>query len=256
MAPGVGRPWRVYVARHGLKEENVPGKDNFSLNLSPEGKEGLAELASFFEEHNVRFGRVLASPYLRCRQTAACFEGLLAPGSGVELEPGLCEVLSDRTGLRNTVGLQGAAALAALVPRLEAVMREEGGLQSASALLGTHELDVDQEKGQDSHRSVMERGVRVAERLTSDHFERGPLLLVTHGGTAKAIISAMSLGEMQPYDRVKTPEMGSMTLLEKSRPDENWRVVSSVHTARLSDMSWEVRWRRGRASEDGDIAKL
>lgn len=28
-------------------------------------------------------------------------------------------------------------------------------------------------------------------RLRAEHFEKGPLLLVTHGGTAKALISAL-----------------------------------------------------------------
>ena len=61
---------RIYVARHGIKEDNTSSKDNFDLKLLPAGLQALDELSAFFEAHEVRFGAVLCSPFFRCRQTA------------------------------------------------------------------------------------------------------------------------------------------------------------------------------------------
>jgi len=249
-------PRRVFVARHGLKEDNVPGKDNLCLRLTDDGREALGELASFCEDLNVRFGRILCSPFLRCRETGAALSRLCSSGA-VELEPGLCEVLTNRTGLRNTQGLHGIDALEYLKPRLEDIIREHGGPQSSHPVFELGELQHDLvETGPDACRQVVQRGLDVVRRLRAEHFEKGPLLLVTHGGTAKALISALLHDEVQPYNKYSLPEMGSLTVLEKHRLDAPWRIVGNVCPCALPDRSWEVHWRRGRANEGGDAAKL
>jgi len=250
------RPRRVCIMRHGLKEENVLGKDNFSLPLTVKGKQALAELAAFCDGLEVRFGRALCSPYLRCRETAEALVHLVSSGC-IELEPGLCEVMSNRTGLRNARGLLGDEALARLRPRLEEVMRAEGGPQSAKPLFNCSELEHDSvEQGPEACRQVVERGLALVHRFSDEHFAGGTLLLVTHGGPCKALISGFLDGEVQPYNKYKLPEMGSMTFLEQRGPGGPWRVVGNVTPGETPDGSWELRWHRGRASDSGDVAKL
>merc|ERR1719188_871641 len=78
-------PRRVVVARHGRRQ--VKGPDNWSLNLTDSGRNGVSAMAAWLKSPGVRFGRILSSPFPRCRQTAE----LLATNSGteVELDPGL-----------------------------------------------------------------------------------------------------------------------------------------------------------------------
>ena len=89
---------RLYVMRHGIKQENLLSRDNYSTELRPEGIKALAVLRTYLDEHGVRFASTLSSPFLRCRQTAE----VLVPHH--QIEPGLAETLNDRCGLRDGSG--------------------------------------------------------------------------------------------------------------------------------------------------------
>ncbi|CAK0893257.1 unnamed protein product [Prorocentrum cordatum] len=120
-------PTRVfYVMRHGRKDDNVPDRDNFKIQLTEEGREGMAAVQRCLRARGARFDAVLCSPFLRCRQTAAIVSPEVAP----ELEPGLSEVLSDAHGLRDGSG--GSGGIALLAGRVRDLMRTHGRGDAAS----------------------------------------------------------------------------------------------------------------------------
>ena len=62
----------LYLLRHGIAVE--PGTPGFAHDadraLTPEGERKLGKIAEAMEAMELRFDRVLSSPYLRARQTA------------------------------------------------------------------------------------------------------------------------------------------------------------------------------------------
>jgi len=211
----------------------VPGRDNFSTQLTAEGREGTQELRSFFDAHGVHFGKVLCSPFLRCRQTAA----ILAPGPPEPcLEPGLCEVLDEAHGLRDGVG---GGTLTGLVARVAELRVSTGG----EPLFAVSELQRDED---DTFMQSMLRSLELVKRLTAEHFTGGPVLLLTHGGPAFGIVHALLHGEAVPFDKDRMPEMGCVMQFEER--EGQWIAVGYVMPVRRADGAWECHWRRGVAS--------
>jgi len=225
----------VYVMRHGIKQDNIPGRLNFELELLPEGLDGCQALQTFFEAHHIQFGMVLVSPWLRCRQTAA----VVAPHVSAVPEPGLSEVLTAWNGLRGS-------SLDAVVARVQSMMDAAGVVP----LVSTSELRQDADN---TFPRTMSRAACFVQRLTDEQFVDGPLLLVTHGGTAVGIIEALLTGSEGTWDKARLPDMGSVTHLEHA--DGRWFVVGSAVPVRNADGAWDCRWSRGTAVV-GDAFKL
>lgn len=262
----------IYVARHGLKVPNEIGKDNLSLPLTAEGEEALQELVAYLEAHDIRFGRVLCSPWLRCRQTVAAMAPLLGRmGTEVQLEPGLAEVLGDNHGLRQGSTQQetgpSGTALEVLQSRLREVLAEHAAASASCSkgsgadggssggeppLIAIDELQRDEDE---QFMSCMHRSLALVERLTPEHFKKGPILLMTHGGTTFGIMQALLAGKAEPFDKARLPDMGSITCLREESAGGPWRVVGSATPARGQSGRWEVRWSRGSAA-GGDARQL
>eukprot|EP00928_Gymnodinium_smaydae_P044383 TRINITY_DN29610_c0_g1_i1.p1 TRINITY_DN29610_c0_g1~~TRINITY_DN29610_c0_g1_i1.p1 ORF type:complete len:312 (+),score=60.27 TRINITY_DN29610_c0_g1_i1:108-938(+) len=240
---------RVYIMRHGVKQENVLTRDNFTTELVGEGLAALAALRLYLDAHGVAFRTVLSSPFLRCRQTAAA----LAPRHLVE--PGLSEVLSEKCGLRDGSGLDllqhpdaVPAALARIRRLIEAVVDEHGG---GSPVLSVAELEKD-DKG---NVSSMRRAVRLACRLRQRSADAFPMLLVTHGCASYGLLRAF-LGDALPlWNHDLCPPMGAISCLEEDDAG-TWHVVGSVRAARDDGGNWECRWTAGQAAAGADPAQL
>jgi len=231
----------VYVVRHGIKEENVVQKDNLELELLPEGLEALAEMSEFFHVHNIKFGLVLCSPFLRCRQTVA------ALGLKAVVEPGLSEVLGVSHGLRDGTPITDVtSALSAVAQRIQSQVEAS----DATPLIAVKELQVDEDL---SFESSMARAYQLAQRLSDEHFANGPLMLVTHGGVGFGLIETLLTGQIPVWDRNRMPEMGSATQLQEV--GGQWRVIGNVLPEQSCTGGWVVRWTRG-AAIGADHTKL
>lgn len=246
----------IYVMRHGPKEANLSGKDNFALPLTADAAEALTALRGFLHEHGVHFGVALCSPFVRCRQTLAQLEDLVVAKveGGSNLEPGLAEVLDDSHGLRTDPIPAGVDSLGFLQERLQQTLGESGGSAGKAPLVAVSELEYDEDE---SFMQTMLRTARLVQRLSPLHYAQGPLLLVTHGGTAFGIIQALlrGTGKVEPYDKDQCLDMGGMVQLEEATPGAGWRIVRSVVPTRSSDGEWGCHWTSGRAS-GGDHAQL
>jgi len=230
---------RIYVMRHGEKSPNVASRENFSLELLPEGLESLAELKAFLDAFGVRFGRVLCSPFLRAVQTAKALVEC------VEIETGLCEVLADELGLRDGAG---GASLEVLREKIDEVVRASSS--SSSQLVATSELVRDEDA--DTCVQCQERALTLVRRLREEHFDKGPLLLVTHGGCVFGLITALCTDSAQPFDVKQLVDMGSMTALDFD--GQSWKVVGSVVPVRREG-GVECVWSRS-SSFGADSTKL
>ena len=82
------RPRRIYVVRHGLKEDSTIGKGNFDLELTSAGLDALSIVKRYLDA-DADIAIALCSPLFRRRQTASA----LMPPARIALEPGLSEEL-------------------------------------------------------------------------------------------------------------------------------------------------------------------
>ncbi|MFQ5571283.1 MAG: phosphohistidine phosphatase SixA [Rhodothermales bacterium] len=72
----------LYLLRHGIAGPVAPGRDDAARTLTPEGVRLLKQQARAFKQAGFRVDRLVCSPLVRARQTAA----LVAPAWGVEPE--------------------------------------------------------------------------------------------------------------------------------------------------------------------------
>lgn len=79
---------RLFVIRHAIAEEAAPGQDDATRALTRDGVKKARRVVKGLRSLDVAFERVLTSPWLRARDTAA----LLAPLS--DAEPILTDLLT------------------------------------------------------------------------------------------------------------------------------------------------------------------
>jgi phosphohistidine phosphatase len=60
----------LYLFRHGIAEDTLPGSPDSDRELTDEGREKTAAVAKMARKTGVRPSLILTSPYLRARQTA------------------------------------------------------------------------------------------------------------------------------------------------------------------------------------------
>jgi len=81
----------LYILRHGIAVE--PGTPGYAADsdrpLVPEGERKLRKIAKAMEALELSFDLILASPYLRARQTAEIIAGAAKPKKKVELSEAL-----------------------------------------------------------------------------------------------------------------------------------------------------------------------
>jgi len=231
---------RVFVIRHGVKEENRPDRDNFELSLTPEGLEALASLNAFLKKEGISFKRSLCSPYLRTRQTskAICDESLM------RVEPGCSEALDEAHGLRDG---SGGSELSTFVAKVHKVMASEG-IQGVPSIVSTEEL---QREVDNDHSIAMERTALLVERLKESD-ECDDLLIVSHGSPAYGIIQAFITGSAAVFNKADIPLMGGLTQLEEV--DGSWKIVRSVVPVR-TEGGWHCNWKDG-AATGADVRDL
>jgi broad specificity phosphatase PhoE len=245
---------RIFIARHGKKQDNTPQADNFGLELLPEAYEPLAVLRAFLDTHNgVEFSTVLSSPFLRCRQTASALSSC-----DIGLEPGLSESLNVKCGLRDGSGVAGPLAL--LVAKMNVVLSERCPQRTEhKPLVTTQELEKDEPEK--ANPQSMVRAAKLVARLQTLHGRDDgafPMLLVTHGCPSFGLVRAFVDGTTTPpvYDSSKIPEMGSVTVLEQGAGGpSDWRVVGSLCPRLAHDGVWECCW-RAQAAGGADASKL
>jgi phosphohistidine phosphatase len=144
---------QIYLLRHGIAEDGLPGKADADRALTTEGIKRLREILKRARTASVSPSVIVTSPYVRARQTAELaaeilgFEETLAT-SGV-LTPNSSPV-DTWTELRTLRGEQSV-----LLVGHEPHMSSFTGF-----LLGTPELRVDFKKGAMVRVDMMEFGVR------------------------------------------------------------------------------------------------
>ena len=79
------QPMELYVIRHGIAEDAGPGQDDAERALTSDGEQKLRRQVKGLRELGWMFERVLTSPWLRAKQTAALLEPL-AESDPVETE--------------------------------------------------------------------------------------------------------------------------------------------------------------------------
>jgi phosphohistidine phosphatase len=67
----------LYVVRHGIAEEPTPGAPDADRELTPDGVRKLKRAIRGMRELDLRFGRVLTSPWRRAHRTAELLGSLL-----------------------------------------------------------------------------------------------------------------------------------------------------------------------------------
>lgn len=67
---------QLYVIRHAIAEEADPGQADGARALTDEGKKRLKRVVKGMRALNIGFDRVLSSPWVRARDTAAMLEPL------------------------------------------------------------------------------------------------------------------------------------------------------------------------------------
>ena len=95
---------QLYVIRHGIAEDRAPDSDDRSRPLTDDGRKRVRKAIKGLREINIKFDRILTSPWVRAAETAALLEPLCdhAPRS-TEL---LCQ--SPRSELLAMIAEQGA----------------------------------------------------------------------------------------------------------------------------------------------------
>ncbi len=81
----------LYLLRHGLAVElGTPGyADDAARPLTPEGQRKLRKVAAAMKRLELKFDRILSSPYLRARQTAEVVAAALSTDHAPEFSPEL-----------------------------------------------------------------------------------------------------------------------------------------------------------------------
>lgn len=69
---------QLYVVRHGIAEDAVPGQDDASRVLTQDGKQKLKRVVKGLRALDIELGRILTSPWERARQTAKLLAKLSA----------------------------------------------------------------------------------------------------------------------------------------------------------------------------------
>lgn len=235
---------RVFVMRHGIKEENVHGTNNMQLQLLPEGEEALAALREFLHQRGLQFSTVLCSPYLRCRQTVDC---ILPPGNVVPvvLEPGLAEVLNSNHGMR------GYDSIETLKAEIQQLLLSSGGpspVVKASALVLDDE-DTFTPRGvtriaEGLYLETMHRAHCVAQALVQRVEVGQSVLCVGHGASCFGLLEALVTGAPgERFDKQKMLDMTAMAELEET--SSGWRLVGTMLPRRTAVGIWEVQWSDG-----------
>lgn len=237
---------RIFVVRHGLKEDGFREKVNLGIRLHPTAYEGISTVRVFFAAREQPFGQILCSPMLRCRQTAEA----LFPGLDVYIEPGLVECLEDWAALYGQPGPDPVAQLGHLRPQIEALV----DIDLHAPLMPTSTLNPEHDHG--CNRLAQFAWI-LKER--QDLFARGPLVLVTHGSPSFALIEALrdtSNCIIPVFDKSRMPEMASVTELVEE-PDGSWRVVGNACPSQdLGTGAWRCDWTDGAAAAGADHTKL
>jgi len=101
---GYSRRMQLYVIRHGIAEDKAPDSDDKSRALTDDGRKRVKRVIKGLRELEVKFERILSSPWVRAVETAALLEPLC------EREPAYTDLLcqSPRSQLLAMIAEQGA----------------------------------------------------------------------------------------------------------------------------------------------------
>jgi phosphohistidine phosphatase len=69
---------QIYLLRHAIAEEGVPGQSDAERALVPEGRKKLKEVLRLARQADTAVSLILTSPYRRARETADMVADLLA----------------------------------------------------------------------------------------------------------------------------------------------------------------------------------
>jgi broad specificity phosphatase PhoE len=163
---------RVYLIRHGQTEWNA--KDlalgQSDIDLSEKGKAQLERLRERFED--VKIDRIISSDLLRCRRTSAAVAG--DKGAPIEYLPALRE-----RSFGSWEGKENSVVNAQLFE-----MAKNNGLPLYDAKAPDGE----------SHRDVWDRVEPVLFPYLQEDLQ---LVIVTHGGTSRVILSILLKGTLE-----------------------------------------------------------
>lgn len=67
---------QLYVIRHGIAEDRTPDSDDRSRALTDDGRKRVKKVIKGLRELDIKFDRILASPWVRAAETAALLEPL------------------------------------------------------------------------------------------------------------------------------------------------------------------------------------
>jgi phosphohistidine phosphatase len=103
---------KLYLLRHAIAEDRKDGRDHPDRRLTPEGIAQSRKIGKFCEKNNLRFNRILSSPFQRALQTAETLSSKLKRPPAIEIAdwlhmempislalPALCERSSEHKSL-------------------------------------------------------------------------------------------------------------------------------------------------------------
>ena len=147
---------RLYVMRHGPAEDHSPSGSDEGRRLTPEGRELVSKVALAFRSARVAHARatptlrILASPRVRARDTAAIVRSALVPiPDEVEIHPELGGETPIPLALIEAAARSGVDTLLVghqpvveqLIQQLLGGRRVRGGFSTATIFALDHALD-------------------------------------------------------------------------------------------------------------------
>ena len=194
----------LWIARHGEKEsEDNPS--NWLLQLTAIGVESIRQRAVQLKQQEVRPTAVICSPFPRCIVSAALYADILGI-STIQVEPGLCEVLTPQKGGK---GLASPPHWECC--ELQRFVIDVGAHAtvdcSHTAVVPMAELRL--AVGDEDRSEVDERVARLAKHIMNGGYADS--LLVTHGSPARRLVDQLTPCSKAPFTE---PPMGSVIKIE------------------------------------------
>jgi phosphohistidine phosphatase len=101
---------QLFVIRHGVAEDGVPGQDDASRELTEGGERKLRKIVKGLRRLDIEFDRILTSPWKRAAQTAIALQPLCSdPALSTDLlaQPPKSELLALIAEMNETTAVVG-----------------------------------------------------------------------------------------------------------------------------------------------------
>lgn len=179
---------KIYIVRHGLSEgnEQMVFQGRLDFPLAKEGRKQAEHLGKYFNQRNLKFDRIIASPLLRAKETAELITSQLDNHPDIEYEDAFMEFkIGKLEGIKS-------ADVQKLFPSY--YKRPPNGWLDFSEFDG------------ESWEELETRVDSVMDNYAPENrlLEKGKLLIVAHGGSMRGIIkNLLGVGDGFMYIRIE-----------------------------------------------------